>query len=88
MRGIKFKGTANVMLNDMTLPSKNVLNQFSKETLRLDYKGFKVEGIKSIKDRIILMLYCYHKVLKEFDKDSNINLESAEYSINSRDQLK
>ena len=48
----------------------------------LDYRAFKLDGIKNIKERIILLIFIYHKVLME-SKDNGEEITCRE-SMTSR----
>ena len=48
----------------------------------LDYRAFKLDGVKNIKERIILLIFIYHKVLIE-SKDDGQDISSRE-SMTSR----
>ena len=63
VRSIKFKKLSNVMINDQTLPTKGQLIKILKEQLFVDYRSFKMNNLKNIKERIILLIFIYHKVL-------------------------
>ena len=52
------------MINEATLPTKGQLIKILKERLFVDYRVFKLEGIKNIKERIILLIFIYHKIVK------------------------
>lgn len=65
------------MISDAVLPTKSQLIKILKEHLHVDYRLFKLEGLKNIKERIIIMIFIYHKVLRE-DSQSNDEIESRE----------
>ncbi|CDW89905.1 UNKNOWN [Stylonychia lemnae] len=67
IKEIKFKRTSNVLINDSILPSKLALIKICKEKLQIDYRCFKLLGLKTQKDRIIITLFLYHLLL---DKSS------------------
>jgi hypothetical protein len=77
VRAIKFKKQSNVLINESSLPNKSQLIKIVKEEFHLDYRLFKVDGIKSIKDRIILLIFVTSKIL-----------ENCKIVIESRDILK
>jgi hypothetical protein len=57
------------MISDSTLPTKSALIRILKQQLYVDYRQFKLEGLKNIKERIILLIFVYHKVLKDARTD-------------------
>ncbi|TNV74091.1 hypothetical protein FGO68_gene13547 [Halteria grandinella] len=65
VRNIKFKKQSNVFISDSTLPNKSQLIKIVKDELFLDYRQFKVEGVKSIKEKIILLIFIFHKVVSQ-----------------------
>jgi hypothetical protein len=65
VRTIKFKRQSNILINDNTLPTKSQLIKICKERLFIDYREFKADGIKNIKDKIILLMFIYHKLIKK-----------------------
>jgi len=75
IRSIKFKKSSNVMINESTMPSKSLLIKIVKEKLFLDYRKFKIDGIKSIKDKIVMLIFIYHKMIPK------------DQAISSRDDL-
>jgi hypothetical protein len=62
IRSIKFKKSANQFISDGSLPNKGQLINITKEELFVDYKLFKVPGLKSIKERVILLIFIFHKI--------------------------
>ena len=63
MKSVKFKRTANVLINDSILPSKNELIRVCKEDLNIDYRKIKLKGLVSIKEKIIMIIFMYHLVV-------------------------
>jgi hypothetical protein len=49
--------------------------------LFIDYRAFKLDGVKNIKERIILLIFVYHKVLME-SRDDGQEITSRESMIN------
>jgi hypothetical protein len=49
--------------------------------LFIDYRAFKLDGVKNIKERIILLIFVYHKVLME-SRDDGQEITSRELMTN------
>jgi len=65
VRAVKFKRQSNVMINESTLPTKSQLIKVLKEELHLDYRLFEAPGVASIKERIILLIFIRHALIRE-----------------------
>ena len=58
----KFKTTRHLMLNEVTLPPKNVLIDVCRSELCFDYTKVKLARMVSLKDRVIMAIYMHHKI--------------------------
>lgn len=63
VRNLKFKKQPNVTINEATLPTKTQLIKILREDLFVEHQEFRLPGVKSIKERLILILFIYHKIL-------------------------
>lgn len=60
------------MISDYTLPTKSQLISILKNELKVDYRKFRMSGLqKCIKDKIIVLIYVYHKLFEKEKKFSN-----------------
>eukprot|EP00347_Sterkiella_histriomuscorum_P010411 403376406 len=75
IRAIKFKQTVNNMISNNLLPKKSTLIQICKEELQIDYRKLKFKGLNSIKDRIILVIFMYNKVVSIQKKQNFLEQE-------------
>lgn len=56
------------MINDQTLPTKSQLIKVLKEQMFVDYRIFKLDGVKNIKERIIMLIFIYHSIVGRTDQ--------------------
>ena len=61
---VKHKKTRHLMVSDSVLPSKQALIKICREKLNIEHSAFKLTGLPSFKDRIVLAIYIYHKLIK------------------------
>lgn len=52
-----------MFISDATLPTKGHLIKIVKEVLFLDYRDFKLPGLKTIKEKIMLLIFIFHKIV-------------------------
>jgi len=67
IQGLKFKTGRHLNLNDQTLPAKAQLIDYARSTLCLEHTRLPearvLEGLPSIKDQLILLIYVFHVVI-------------------------
>jgi len=62
---LKFKQGRFLNLNDNILPSKPKLIQICRKKMGLEHTKIELfEGLASVKDKLVMLIYIYHVVVK------------------------